>query len=163
MNARALFLVVAAGLLGACTAQPYQPKSNEEIYGTWIADKAAQQKLVIAAGELRNFTLADDTQPYNACTQVITARWKDPEGTLWYKTCQTITGGLGGLKGTKWQSLNRLSKAGSVLETMAAPVRDFDPKAYPEKLDPASESYAVFHRSIEASLPRGVLFGDDWR
>ncbi len=163
MKTRFALLVVLVALLSACGPGTYRPIVNEELYGTWMADKAAQQRLVIRAGELQNFLLVDDTQPYNACTQLITARWTDSDGNLWYKTAVTITGGLGGLKGSKWQSLSRLSKAATMLETMATPVRDFDPKAYPLKLDPASESYAVFHRSRGASLPHAVLYGDAWK
>ena len=154
---------LAAALVAACSAPAYQAKANEEIYGSWLAQKAAQQRLVIGTGVLENFSLVDDSKPYNACSQVITARWKDAEGSLWYKTSVTITGGLGGQKGSKWQTLNRVSPSGTMMEIMAVPVRDFDPRGYPEKLDPASESYAVYQRDSRAAFPHAVLYGDAWK
>ncbi|HET6450280.1 MAG TPA: hypothetical protein VFI08_03175, partial [Spirochaetia bacterium] len=78
MKVRALFLVIAVAALVACGVGTYHARAGEEIYGTWASEHAAQQRMVIAAGELKTFALADDTQPFNACTQVITARWTDP-------------------------------------------------------------------------------------
>ncbi len=163
MKTRFALLVVAAAVLAACTASGYRPGPNEALYGTWIGVKAAHQKMVIEAGTLTRFALADDTQAFHACAQRIAARWADAEGNLWYKTSETITGGLGGLKGSKWQSLHRLSRSGMTLETVAIPVRDFDAKAFPHKLDPANEAYAVFHRGQEAAFPHAVLYGDAWK
>lgn len=160
MNARITFLVLAAALLGACSPGTYQPKAAEEIYGTWTSDNLAQQKLVIAAGQFRSFSLPDDLEPFTAGTEVIAARWTDAQGDVWYKTNVTVTSGLGAPRGTRWQALRRLSKSATVLEGMVVPVRQFDPGAFPEKLEPDTESYGMYYRDQSASFPHGVLFGD---
>jgi hypothetical protein len=162
MKARIAFLVVAAALLGACGPGAYRPKASEEVYGTWVSDKAAQHKLVIAAGQFRNFSLPDDVDPFTAGTEVIAAKWTDPQGDLWYKTNVTVTSGLGAPTGTMWQTLRRLSKSATVLEGVVVPVRQFDPSAFPAKLEPGSGSYAVYHRSPGEASPRRLLLGDGY-
>ena len=171
MKARFRFLLAAAVLAGAlaaalvaaCSAPASQARPNEEIYGSWLGERPGQDRLVIAAGEIKQIASADDPQLFNTRTQVITARWTDSEGSLWYKAASTVIRGPSRLMGSKWQSLSRVSKSAATLEIMSIPVRDFDPKGYPEKLDPESEYYAVYVRDSRAAFPHAVLYGDAWK
>ncbi len=155
-----MVLVVAAVSLGGCGPGEYRPAANEELYGIWTNGAMPQQKLVLASGEFKDFSLPTDVDPLNEGRQQIAAKWKDSAGNLWYKTYETVSSGLGGFKGTRRESLTRLSKSATVLETMVTPVREFAMDAFPSKLDSTSSSYGVYYRAEGSSSPLRVLQGD---
>ncbi len=156
-----LLVPLALTALVDCGPGRYVAKPNEELYGTWQNEVMGVKKVAIAADGYRIYSLATDAEPVSAGTLEITAKWTDSKGTLWYKVYQTVTAGTGGFKGAKSQVLYQVGKSGTVLEMIDTPVSEFDPSAFPTKLDPKSSSYGLYYRTAERS-PRRVLIGDMW-
>ena len=164
-TSKALIAVVVVALalasLGGCTAAKYVAKPNEELYGIWQSEKTGAAKMAIAVDGYKIYSLQGDVDPLYAGTIQITSRWTDSNENLWYKAYQTVTAGTGGFKGMKSQVLYRVGKSGEFLHTTDTPVREFDPSAFPSKLDPNCCSYGPYHRWTDYS-PRRVLIGDMW-
>ena len=140
----------ALALLGGCGPGKYVPKANEEIYGTWTNPDSAQQKLVISPSGWLVYAYLDDTSEIWGGTGQIVQKWTDSQGVIWYKTFSTITTGYGGNRGGKSQSLYRLSKGGTVLESQDAVVAALDPKQFPAKMDPRDrDNYRMYFRSTK--------------
>ena len=162
---KTLFAVLGAALalasLIGCGEAKYLAKPNEELYGTWQNEAMGFQKMALASESFKAYRLATDINPLSAGTMVITSKWADANGNVWYKAYQTVTASTGGSKGTKWQVLYQVGKSGEVLEAINTPVTEFDPKAFPVKLDPKSSAYGVYQRRQDYS-PRRVLIGDIW-
>jgi len=106
------------------------------------------QKAVITAGRYEFYHGISDTAPYQTGTVEIQAKWTDSEGNIWYKTFDTVTGGI--WKGIRSQGLYKLSKSGTVLEKQFNRIGggDFGPNNYPPKIDPKSDyPYTILYRS----------------
>jgi hypothetical protein len=163
MKTRMVFLGTLVILLsiipfGAYAQEKYVPKENEELYGTWTnqsANSAQPQKTVNFDGGYKDYEKISDTiNPYEEGTEQIVEKWTDSEGNIWYKTLTTVTFGITpsgpykgyDYKGWKFQSLEKLSKSGSVREVMSVRVSDFSPKLYPRKIDPDGD-YMRFYRA----------------
>ena len=156
MKTRKLFFVASVALsatllLGSCGPGKYTPKPNEEISGTWINEKMDMQKHVYSAGGLKDYLHASDAAPFYEITEQIVAKWTDSEGSIWYKTFDTVTKG-GTIGGQKFTTLVKLSKSATVLEdTWLFPSSDQElqhPK-FPMKIDPNSGYYAIYYRAKE--------------
>jgi hypothetical protein len=155
MTVRRAFLVPAAALLiltllGNCNPGKYDPKPDEEIYGIWINDKNYNlngfQKTVISADGWKNYTNISDSVPWELGTSQIDSKWTDSEGNIWYKTFGMATGGHA--KGAKFQTLTKLSRSLTVMETVARlRLGEFDSNNYPAEIDPNDDSDAVYYRA----------------
>jgi hypothetical protein len=130
-------------LLGGCAPGKYIPKPNEELYGTWINEKAVPQRVVIFAGGFKQYYQIADTVPtYSEGTLEIENKWQDAQGNIWYKSLATDLPG-----GEKFQTLVKISKSATVYERVYAEVFEFSPKNYPTRIDPKSGTYDIFFRS----------------
>ncbi len=129
---------VALVLLTGCGPGKYVPKANEEIYGTWINDGIRYQKLVVFAGGVKEYFNAADAEPDMVTTEQISAKWKDGDGNIWYKTFDLFISGH--IKGTKMQYLWKISN-GSQMELTGEAVKDFNEKSFPLTLrsDPMAD------------------------
>ena len=142
MRSRVILIVfggfVALVLLAGCGPGKYVPKANEEIYGTWIHEGIRYQKLVIFAGGVKEYFGVADAEPDWETTEQISAKWKDGDGNIWYKTFDLYT--IGQLKGTKMQYLWKISN-GSQMELTGEAVKDFNEKSFPLTLksDPMAD------------------------
>jgi hypothetical protein len=142
MRSRVILIVfggfVALVLLAGCGPGKYVPKANEEIYGTWINEGIRYQKLVIFAGGVKEYFSAADAEPDMVTTEQISAKWKDVDGNIWYKTFELYTSGH--IKGTKMQYLWEISN-GSQMELTGEAVKDFNEKSFPLTLksDPMAD------------------------
>jgi hypothetical protein len=128
-----VILIVFAGfvalvLLAGCGPGKYVPKANEEIYGTWINEGIRWQKLVVFAGGNKAYLSVADAEPDMETTEQISAKWKDGDGNIWYKTFDRWISGH--LKGTKSQYLWKISN-GSQMELTGEAVKDFNEKSFP--------------------------------
>ena len=106
----------------------YVPKPNEELYGTWINESIRYQKLVVFAGGFKEYLSVADAEQDWETTEQISAKWKDGDGNIWYKTFDLYT--IGQLKGTKMQYLWKIS-SGSQIERRGEAVKDFNEKSFP--------------------------------
>lgn len=147
MKTKAVILVAVAFLVFmiGCSAKPYMPATNEEIYGTWTNPNYGQQKLVRSSdGTWKSFTYPTDTVPISSGTFQLVKKWKDSDGNTWYQENVRV---LVGVYKVNTQQLDRIDKTGKVFEAIFQEVGQFDDKNYPTKLDPKSESYGIFSRS----------------
>jgi hypothetical protein len=139
-------LVLAFALAG-CAKKPFMPSDNEVIYGTWINPSQQVQKNVSFAGGSRDYAGLDDANPSMESETQLEARWVDSDGNTWYKRFGTIIAGQ--YKGTKWQSLERISKSGERREWVSKIVTSFAPENYPKVIDPLDPMYYEYRRRTE--------------
>jgi hypothetical protein len=65
----------------------YIPKSNEEIYGTWINEDMKYQKFIYYYwGYAEKYKEVSNKTPTYKITFTIVEKWTDSEGNVWYKT-----------------------------------------------------------------------------
>jgi hypothetical protein len=132
--------------------EPVIAKGAEELFGTWVNEKNAAdvfngQKVVVAADGMKVYCKVSDPAPRMIVSWEITGKWKDSEGNVWYKTLGTSTGGI--YQGAKWQSLEKISRSGTVWEraTICIEVGRFDPAFYPKTLDQKGVYHRILYRS----------------
>jgi hypothetical protein len=142
----AVVLSLALALAG-CAKKSFSPSDNEVIYGTWINPSLQVQKNVSFAGGSRDYARLDDANPLMESETELEARWVDSEGNTWYKRFGTIIAGQ--YKGTKWQSLERISKSGEIREWVSKIVTSFAPENYPKVIDPLDPMYNEYRRRTE--------------
>ena len=146
-------VVLSLTMLAGCGPGKYVPTANEELYGTWInkdnyGGTLRPQKEVITANGVKKYSQMADSVPFEEYTKVIDSRWKDSEGNIWYKTSGVVT--AGSYKGLIWQGLDKLSKSGTVWESVFNSVgmgAKTEPKFYPTKIDQKDETYRIMYRS----------------
>jgi hypothetical protein len=138
-----LLTFLAVLLLGSCGQGKYVPKPNEELYGTWINEGIRYHKLVVFAGGVKEYLGVADAEPDMETTEQISAKWKDGDGNIWYKTFELFISGH--LKGIKMQYLWKISN-GSQMELTGMAVKDFNEKSFP--LDLTSDRLAD-HRTYQ--------------
>jgi len=135
MRNRVVFFVfggfVALVLLAGCGPAKYSPKANEEIYGTWTHEGIKWQKLVVSMGGTKTYANLADVNPVMESKEQISAKWKDADGNIWYKTLELFTSGP--LKDSKGQYLWKISN-GSEIELTGEFVKDFNEKGFPVDL-----------------------------
>jgi len=132
---------------GAQAQSSYSPKPDEEIYGTWTNSAMQFQKNVSFAGGSRDYNRIDDTIPAFESKAQLNDKWTDSDGNIWYTRFGTVVSGL--YAGEKWQSLERISRAGNVREWVVKMVSDFSPKNYPTAIDPADLEYRIYYRAAK--------------
>jgi hypothetical protein len=144
-----LLTVVFAGLWAQ---ENVLPKGEEELFGTWVNEKNSAdvlhgQKVVVTADAMMIYSKASDLE---ACMQIswdISSKWADSDGNVWYNTLGTSVGGV--YKGAKWQTLEKLSKSGTVWERAMNLLETgrFNPAFYPRNIDPKANYYQIFYRA----------------
>jgi len=152
-----LFAVLCCPLLlvAACAPAKYVPGANEELYGTWINQGLLIEKITVDAASLKEFNIPSNPEPNQQFALQIDRKWTDPQGNIWYQTEETVTGAY--LKGSKHQMLHKLSKDGTVWESMGTWVDRFDAREFPAKIDPKqvsadpswnpSSGYRIYYRA----------------
>jgi len=153
MNVRTLLLclaVAAVGLLvlASCASAKYIAKPNEEIYRTWTNEKISAQKFVIGPDGGKAYLKLTDTTPFFETGGEIVSKWTDSEGNVWYKVLGIRT--KGSYSGVRFKELDKVSKSGSVLESMwPAPTSDKEMKnpRYPARIDPKDPNYAIYYKA----------------
>ena len=80
--------------------------------------------------------------PFDQGPEQIVDYWTDSEGNVWFKTNAIENG-------AKFQTLQKISKSGAVLEFVANGVTSFDSKSYPIKVDPTGGYYHIYYRAAK--------------
>jgi hypothetical protein len=124
--------------------EKYIPTADEEIYGTWTNKDHFPQKVVTGPDGYKAYNFMSDSAPIEEGTVTIDSKWTDQDGNVWYKTFGTVT--YGTYKGSTYQELHKLSKSGTVSETVDA-FGDFDPNKYPTRINPMAETYRIYYRT----------------
>jgi hypothetical protein len=119
------------------------PANNEPIYGTWInkdysgnVPEYAQMYVYYIWGFGETYNRAIDVTPSEKWTYILVEKWTDQQGNTWYKEYAQSADSSN-------YSLDRISKDGSVMETLynmrALPQeRELDPKNY--------DKYRIYYR-----------------
>jgi len=134
MRNRMILIAVGAlalVLLADCGPGKYVPKASEEIYGTWTNEGIKWQKIVIYAGGTKAYVNLANNNADMETKEQISAKWKDADGNVWYKTLELFISGP--LKGSKGQYLWKISN-GSQMELTGEFVKDFNEKSFPADL-----------------------------
>jgi len=84
----ALFGVLTS--MCSCVSNRYRPTNNEEMYGTWINEEynscVFPGKLVVNPDRTwEMFVSISDSDPFSTGKFLITDKWTDEEGNVWYK------------------------------------------------------------------------------
>jgi hypothetical protein len=127
--------------IGGWSQGKYVPTPNEEMNGVWINAKADIQKHVNTSDGWKMYVNISDSVPWDVGTGGIDSKWTDSEGNIWYKSFGIDQ------NGDKHQELDKLSKSGTVWESVFREVDQFDPKYYPTKIDPMDPNYGIYLRS----------------
>ena len=139
-------------LIGNCTTDKtaYVPTADEEIYGTWINEEEAPQKVIMYPnGTFEYYIYASDTSPDEELKSQLFKKWKDEQGNIWYY--QYLIGSTRSGGTLKAQELDRIYHNGKewVWEYENEFVGAFDPDKFLTKIDPESVRYYVYYRSAE--------------
>ena len=152
-SALVVLTVLFVLLAGSCGPAKYTPKPNEELYGIWVNKSYSgqfapgndyPQKEVIDANGYKIFRLVDDFGTYFTGTELITSRWTDSDGNVWYKTSR---GSNNGQKAIIFECLYKLSKSSTVRESEWTESATYSPGAYPTKIDAKDMTYRVYNRA----------------
>ena len=138
-------------LLGGTAWAQYVPKSNEELYGTWINDKTinpfhVQKRIHTPDGNVREYNDLSGSTLLAEGPSRIDKKWTDSDGNIWYEAYEKLTSGV--YAGNEFQRLFKLSKSATVLEY----VQNYGyvgPNHYPTKIDPATGDYKIFYRAAQ--------------
>ena len=136
----ALVVLLSMTPLGVIAQDMYVPKANEELYGTWINEKMDPPKTVQTTEGYHDYAKVSDTIPYLTGPEKIVKSWTDSEGNVWYQTYSEEFG-------AKYQTLQKVSKNGTVREMVAELVAEFDPKWFPTKVDSKGYYYHIWYRA----------------
>jgi hypothetical protein len=146
MSGRHLPLSVSVVLLALVMLVGCMNANKGLFYGTFTNEKAAvKQKMVRSPGVLKYYMLVSDNEPFQQGTEQIISNSVDSDGNNWYKTFGTMTSGP--YKGIKFQSLQKLNKAGTILELVYTPVVALDAKSFPKNLSPTDGVYEFYNRA----------------
>ena len=115
----------------------YKATDNEELFGTWVnmnyTGGSPAQMIIIKLGEEEAYSSANDTEPMFTAENLISHKWTDAKGNIWYK--YRYRGNLeGGFV------LSRISESGKMMEFV------FSQWEYPTEIDISSEYYRKFNR-----------------
>jgi hypothetical protein len=126
-------------------------QSDEELYGTWVNEKALAtvfygQKSVVGPDAIDIYSQASDPAPGMVLSWEISSKWTDSEGNVWYKTFGARTAGA--YPGLKFQALEKISGSGTVWERVVTVLETgrFNPAFFPRAIDPGAAYYRVLRR-----------------
>ena len=151
MKTRWVALAVSVSLLvlfliGGCGQGKYTPKSNEELYGTWINEKTAAKIVFSPDGTFGDYSLRSAITPHKGGKYKISRKWTDSGGSVYYEVLATFTFDKAKWDiGTTLRNLEKVSKSGTVLEwNWAYATSDF-----PKAIDPKGNNYLIYYRAKE--------------
>jgi len=139
-----LLVVFGVSIFGQ---EKYTPKPNEEIYGTWVNEETNQKTVKNPDGSFANYFPASYSKPFQGGKSEIFKKWTDSEGSVYYNTFDTLA--FGSYSMDKTQCLWKVSKSGTVLETIWVGVSEFRPDKFPSTLDTKSGNYFIYYRAKE--------------
>ena len=134
-----IIILVSALLIAissyASGKKAYIAKEDEELYGIWINtdynDSQHPAKFIFKPdGTYEGYAKTDGTHSYYHGEYIITDKWTDSEGNIWYKVFFPILW-VGSSKDTEpLYYLSKIDKSGNILETVRSGID------YPTELGP---------------------------
>ena len=135
-------ILVVIIIAGSCATgkKAYIAQEDEELYGTWVnpdydnTDYPA--KLVVKPdGTMDEYSLSHSDRPFAVLEYVITDKWTDSEGTIWYKMLE-IQQDLKVIKNPDtYYMLSKIDKTSNVWEFL------WTSNDYPAEFDPDDLRY----------------------
>ena len=123
-------------------------RPNENIfYGTFTSEKGLWQKTVRTPGVFQDYTLSSDATPVTEGTEKIVKAWTDSEGNTWFQTHAIVSNGPFKNTHPQAQTLQKISRDGTVLEMIENGVVEYNTKSFPTKLDATSQFYRIYKRA----------------
>ena len=116
----------------------YKATDNEELFGTWVnmdyTGGMPPQMIIFKPGEYDDYSAVNDKESMWTAGYLISNKWTDAKGNIWYKTRWKA-----GMMGSGF-SLCKISESGKTLEYI------YSQWEYPKELDIDSEYYRVYYR-----------------
>ena len=125
--------------------QPYVPKENEELYGTWIntdypGNILGFQQVIIDPVDLSYYYKVAERLPgISPYKHTIVEKWTDSEGSIWYKF-ELISDP--DQQPTFYYDLARISESGTTLEF----VEQQTYQGWPTEIDKNHANYRIYYR-----------------
>ncbi len=130
---------------GGWAQEKYVPKENEELFGRWKDDKAANMETVIDSVGFKTYYGSTNNVVLNEATLEIEKKWTDAQGNIWYKV-RGLFVGQSPYVGTKFQALYEVHKSNTALKSQANTVNQYDPSSYPTENGPKATNEYSYHR-----------------
>ena len=114
----------------------YKATEKEELFGTWVnKDYSGRppQKVIIKLGGSELFPNGNEKEAQWKTEQIISHKWTDSEGNIWYKSKYKMPGDSG-------FQLLKVSNSGQTLEYI------FQPIEHPKELDINNDNYRIYYR-----------------
>ncbi len=133
-----LILVLAVlNIAGSCATEKkaYIAKENEELYGNWFNSEYNNSShrarhIINADGTIQLYTTDNSTRVFGESKYIITDKWSDSVGNIWYKAIITERV-FKSVKTTEpMYVLAKISNSGKTLETVKSGID------YPTELNP---------------------------
>jgi hypothetical protein len=116
----------------------YKPTDTEELFGAWVnmdyKDENHSQMIIYKLGEYGHYSSANDNEPMWTGEYLISQKWTDAKGNIWYKYRFKA-----GMMGSGFE-LCKISESGKILEFI------YSQWEYPKELDINSEDYRKYYR-----------------
>ena len=132
-----VLVAISGSALAGGYRRPYVATDKEELYGTWVnMDYGSgygayrQKRIINPDGTEEHFGTGTTKKPHRIGRYLITRKWSDPQGDIWYKSHWVRGSTIG-----EGFSLIKISNSGKTLEYV------FDTREYPTKIDPEHDYY----------------------
>jgi hypothetical protein len=115
----------------------YKATDNEELFGAWVnKDYSGRppQKVIYKLGGTEIFPFGNEKEAQWTTEDIISHKWADSEGNIWYKSKYKANYGDSGFM------LLKVSNSGKTLEFV------FQAIEHPKKLDIKNDNYRIYNR-----------------
>ena len=133
-----VLVAISGSVLAGGYRSPYVATDKEEYYGTWVnmdyGPRVPQKLICYPDGKMELFKSAADERTFYKCRYLITRKWSDPKGNIWYKYHWV------GSWGEEAFTLIKISNSGKTREGV------YDKQEYPTKIDPEHHYYRIYYR-----------------
>ena len=131
-------LFVAFSAFVMAEENEYKATNNEELFGEWILEDYTEgpppQMVIFKLGSWDGYYSTDDKEPGWKAKNLITHKWTDAKGNVWYKTQWRVIHFHRGF------SLYQISDSGKTLEHV------YSEWEYPKKMDTGNDNYRIYKR-----------------
>jgi hypothetical protein len=131
-----VLVAISGSALAGGYRKPYFATDKEELYGTWVNKDYVmyKQKIIFHPHGMQEFfSSAAQKTVIRKARYLITRKWSDPEGNIWYKSHWVYSYPIEGF------DLIKISNSGKTLEFV------FDYHEYPTKIDPEDDYYRIYY------------------
>jgi hypothetical protein len=116
----------------------YSATDNEELFGKWYlvdyTDGTPPQMVILGPGSWNGYYSVDDEEPGWKANNLITHKWTDAKGNIWYKTQWRVIHFHRGF------SLFKISDSGKILEHI------YSEWEYPNEINNSNDNYRIYRR-----------------